>query len=52
MVLKTRVTKMLNIEHPIIMGGMTGVGKLISRVSRWLVDKIKVMISQVQTNSF
>ena len=23
---KTRVTEMLNIEHPIIMGGMTGVG--------------------------
>lgn len=26
MVLTTRVTKLLNIEHPIIMGGMTGVG--------------------------
>lgn len=26
MVLKTRVTRLLGIEHPIIMGGMTGVG--------------------------
>ena len=26
MVLKTRVTEMLGIEHPIVMGGLTGVG--------------------------
>jgi NAD(P)H-dependent flavin oxidoreductase YrpB (nitropropane dioxygenase family) len=26
MVIRTRVTELLGIEHPIIMGGMTGVG--------------------------